>query len=53
MLVDTRTPARWWQNVIVQTKEGQIALILKVAVDQVFHIVPIAIWIEITGRLGT
>jgi hypothetical protein len=53
MLVDTRMPASWWQNVIVQTKKGQIALILKVAVDQVFHIVPIAVWIELTGRLGT
>ena len=52
MLVDTRVPASWWQGVIKQTREGPIALILKVAVDQVLHIVAIAAWVEIAGRLG-
>jgi hypothetical protein len=52
MFVDTRRPAIWWRGVIKQTTEGPIALILKVVVDQVLHLVPIAIWVEIAARLG-
>ena len=53
LLIDTRVPTRWWQKTIRQTREGPIALIVRVIVDQVLHILPIALWIEIAGRLGS
>ncbi|MBN1642679.1 MAG: DUF3307 domain-containing protein [Anaerolineae bacterium] len=52
MLIDTRVPARWWSGLIRQTREGPMALILRVAVDQVLHIVAIATWLAIAARLG-
>ena len=52
MLVDTRRPASWWGRFFRQTSEGQIGLIVRVALDQVFHIAAIAIWVELVGRLA-
>lgn len=52
VLVDTRRPASWWGRFFRQTSEGQIGLIVKVALDQVFHIAAIAIWVELVGRLA-
>ena len=51
MLVDTRLPLRWWQQVFRQTVEGPIGLIVKVVGDQVLHVVAIAAWIQITAWL--
>ncbi len=48
LLVDTRAPLRWWQNVFGQTREGPIAITVKVWADQVIHIAIMAAWIEIT-----
>lgn len=50
VLVDTRKPATWWGRFFGQTGEGQMGLIVKVAVDQVFHITAIAAWIALFGR---
>ena len=52
MLVDTRVPARWWSGLIRQTSDGPIVLILRVAVDQVLHVVAIAAWIAIAAHFG-
>ena len=52
LFVDTRRPIMWWQKVFRQTTEGPIALTLKVAADQVLHIVAVALWVEIAGRFG-
>jgi hypothetical protein len=50
MLVDTRKPANWWSKTLRQTREGPMALVVKVGVDQVLHIAAIAAWLEIVGR---
>jgi len=52
VLVDTRKPARRWRTLFRQTSEGQIGLIVKVALDQVLHVVAIAAWVELAGRLS-
>jgi hypothetical protein len=50
LLVDTRVPRRWWQDVFRQTKEGPLAVTVAIWVDQVIHIVAIAAWVAIAAQ---
>lgn len=50
LLVDTRVPLRWWQDVFRQTREGPLATIVAVGVDQVIHFVAIAAWVAIAAQ---
>lgn len=52
ILVDTRVPLRWWQDVFRQTREGPMAATLRVWADQVIHIATIAAWIAIAAQWG-
>lgn len=48
ILIDTRLPLRWWQRVFGQTTEGEVALHVRIWVDQTFHLVSIAAAVLIT-----
>jgi hypothetical protein len=49
VLVDTRKPATWWGALFRQTSEGQMGMIVKVALDQVLHVAAIAAWVAFSG----
>lgn len=42
-LIDTRKPRDWWQNTIKQTTEGEFGTHVAFWVDQVMHVICIAI----------
>ena len=50
LLVDTRVPRRWWQDVFRQTTEGPLAVIVAVGVDQAIHVIAIAAWLIIAPQ---
>ena len=50
ILIDTRVPRRWWQDVFGQTTEGPLAVTVAVALDQVIHIATIAAWVIIAAQ---
>lgn len=52
LIVDTRRPMMFWQKIYQQTTDGLVGTIVKIAADQVMHIVAIAIWVEVSGRLS-
>jgi hypothetical protein len=43
LIIDTRKPKDWWQGVIKQTRGGEIGTHVSFWVDQVMHVVCIAI----------
>lgn len=49
LLVDTRVPLRWWQQLFRQTTEGPAAMHTAIWADQVVHITTIAAWIILAG----
>lgn len=51
LIVDTRRPMMLWQKIYHQTSEGPMGMIVKIAADQVLHIIAIAAWVEVSGRL--
>jgi len=50
LLVDTRVPLRWWQDIFKQTTEGPFAATTMIWVDQVIHIVAIAAWVAVVAK---
>lgn len=43
LLIDTRLPLRWWQRVFAQTTNGEVALHVRIWVDQTLHLVSLAL----------
>jgi hypothetical protein len=50
VVVDTRLPLRWWQQVFRQTRDGPEAMHTAIWADQVIHIACVALWVVLVGN---
>jgi len=50
LLIDTRKPVGWWMRVVKQTRRGPHYLIVEMGLDQVFHVVVLALVVLILYR---
>jgi hypothetical protein len=50
LLIDTRKPVAWWMKVVKQTKPGPHYMMVEMGLDQVFHLVVLALVVLILYR---
>lgn len=51
MIIDTRLIVNFWQDLLKQTKDGDIGIIVKMALDQTLHIATIYFIVRISIEL--
>ena len=50
LLIDTRKPVAWWMKVVKRTKPGPHYFMVEMGLDQVFHLVVLALVVLILYR---